>query len=69
MLSLPSLTPVIACATCTGDPNSATMVAANAAIFVMLFCLLLLGGIGAAVVRHFARADKQHLKDIEEMGL
>ena len=69
MLTLHTFTPVIACATCSGDPNSATMVAANAAIFVMLFCLLLLGSIGIAVVRHFARADRQHLKDIEEMGL
>ena len=69
MLTMPSFTPVIACATCTGDPNSSTMVAANAAIFVMLFCLLLLGGFGVAIVRHFARADKQHLLDIEDMGL
>lgn len=43
--------PMLACATCVGDPNAATTIAANAAIFLMLGVLVLvLGSVGSFIV-------------------
>ena len=49
----------LACATCVGQEDQVTTVAANGAVYVMLACLALVGGGVVAVIIAFARRARR----------